>query len=148
MKVCIVGGTGNISSSIVSLLLKLGHDVTCFNRGQRGATPEGARAIVGNRLERDSFERTMQQESFDAAIDMICFNREDALSDVEAFRGVSHFVQVSPVCTYGVDYDRLPVTEDHPLRPITDYGRKKVAASLRNTKGRPIRSFCSARSAT
>jgi len=35
---------------------------------------------------------------------------------------------VSTVCTYGVDYDWLPVTEDHPLRPITDYGRNKVVA--------------------
>jgi nucleoside-diphosphate-sugar epimerase len=32
------------------------------------------------------------------------------------------------VCTYGVDYDWLPVTEDHPLRPITEYGSNKVAA--------------------
>ena len=34
MKVCVVGGTGNISLSIVNLLLELGHDVTFFNRGQ------------------------------------------------------------------------------------------------------------------
>jgi nucleoside-diphosphate-sugar epimerase len=27
-----------------------------------------------------------------------------------------------------VDYDWLPATEDHPLRPISDYGRNKVAA--------------------
>ena len=128
MRVCVVGGTGNISRSMVKLLLELGHEVTCFNRGQTGAAPAGARAIIGDRLERDSFEKTMQQEAFDAAIDMICFNRDDALSDVRAFRGVSHFIQVSTVCTYGVGYDWLPVTEDHPLRPITDYGRNKVAA--------------------
>jgi len=128
MRICIVGGTGNISTSIVKLLLALGHDVTCFNRGRRGPAAEGARVIVGDRLERDPFEQKMQQEAFDAAIDMICFTREDALSDVRAFRGVSHFIHVSTVCTYGVDYDWLPVTEDHPLRPITDYGRNKVAA--------------------
>ena len=128
MRVCIVGGTGNISSSIVRLLLELGHDVTCFNRGQRNDVPEGARLIVGNRTERDSFEKTMQQEAFDAAIDAICFNREDALSDVRAFRGVGHFIQISTVCTYGFEYDWLPVTEDHPLRPLIDYGCNKVAA--------------------
>lgn len=128
MRLCVVGGTGNISSSIVRLALQMGHDVTCFNRGRRGQAPEGAKTIVGDRLDRERFEKTMQQESFDAAIDMICFKREDALSDIRAFRGVSHFIQVSTVCTYGVDYDRLPVPEDHPLRPITDYGRNKVAA--------------------
>ena len=128
MKVCVVGGTGNISTSIVRLLLELGHDVTCFNRGRSGPAPDGAKVIVGDRLDRDRYEDTMQRESFDVAIDMICYNREDALSDVRAFQGVSHFIQVSTVCTYGVDYDWLPVSEDHPLRPISDYGRNKVAA--------------------
>jgi nucleoside-diphosphate-sugar epimerase len=128
MRVCVIGGTGNINTSVVRLLLELGHEVTCFNRGQRGEPTEGARVLIGDRLERSIFEQTMLTESFDAAIDMICFNREDALSDVRAFAGVSHFIQISTVCTYGVDYDWLPVSEDHPLRPITDYGRNKVAA--------------------
>ncbi len=128
MRVCIVGGTGNISESIVRILLEQGHEVTCFNRGKSGSLPEGARVILGDRNDRESFERTMQEESFDAAIDMICFKREDALSDIKAFKGVSHFIQVSTVCTYGVDYDILPVTEDQPLRPITDYGRNKIVA--------------------
>ena len=128
MRVCIVGGTGNISESVVRSLLELGHEVTCFNRGQSGNVPGGVRQIVGDRQEREKFEAAMQQERFDAAIDMICFNREDALSDIRAFAGVSHFIQVSTVCTYGVDYDELPVTEEHPLRPISDYGRDKVAA--------------------
>jgi nucleoside-diphosphate-sugar epimerase len=128
MRVCIVGGTGNISESIVRVLLEQGHEVTCFNRGKSGSPPEGVRVIVGDRNDREEFERSMQEEKFDAAIDMICFKKEDAVSDVKAFRGVSHFIQVSTVCTYGIDYDILPVTEDHPLRPITDYGRNKIAA--------------------
>ena len=32
------------------------------------------------------------------------------------------------MCTYGVTYDWLPVTEDHWSCPITDYGRNKLAA--------------------
>lgn len=128
MKICVVGGTGNISTSVVHLLLAQGHEVTCYNRGQHGTAPEGARSLVGDRTERLEFERTIQVEGFEAAIDMICFNRDDALSDVRAFQGVSHFLQISTVCTYGVEYDWLPVSEDHPLRPITDYGRHKVAA--------------------
>jgi nucleoside-diphosphate-sugar epimerase len=128
MRVCVVGGTGNISSSIVRLLLEVGHEVTVFNRGRTKALPEGVRLIEGDRKNRPAFESAIQAEEFDAAIDMICFDAEDARSSVRAFRGVSHFVHCSTVCTYGVDYDWLPVTEDHPLRPITDYGRNKVAA--------------------
>ena len=143
MRVLIVGGTGNISTSIVQVLMDQEHDVTCFNRGERGTLPERVRHIQGDRNDREAFEQAMQREQFDAAIDMICFNAEDAASSVRAFRGVKHFLQCSTVCTYGVDYDWLPVTEDHPMRPMTDYGRNKMAADdvyLRayNEQGFPV----------
>ena len=143
MRVLIVGGTGNISTSIVQLLLAQEHDVACFNRGERGTLPERVRHIQGDRNDREAFEQAMRKEPFDAAIDMICFNAEDAASSVRAFRGVKHFLQCSTVCTYGVDYDWLPVTEDHPMRPMTEYGRNKKAADdvyLRayNDQGFPV----------
>ena len=128
MKICVVGGTGNISRSFVKLLLDLGHEVTCFNRGQSGKVPDGSRVLHGDRKDRTAFECTMQAERFDAAIDMICYNKEDAQSSLQAFRGVHHFVQCSTACTYGIDFDWLPVTENHPLRPNSDYGVGKVQA--------------------
>lgn len=128
MKVCIVGGTGDISAEIVKLLLKLGHQVTCFNRGKSGDVPKGAKALHGDRQDREAFEKTLQSHTFDAAIDMVCFSKEDALSSIRAFRSVGHFVQCSTAATYGIDYDWLPATEDHPLRPITGYAKNKVQA--------------------
>lgn len=128
MKIAIVGGTGNISESIVELLLQQGHEVVCVNRGRRRPVPEGARLLVADRYEREAFETKMQAERFDAAVDMIGFNAADAASSIRAFRGVGLFVQTSTVCTYGIRYDWLPATEDHPLRPITDYARQKAAA--------------------
>jgi len=128
MKICIVGGTGNISQSIVRLLLEQGHEIICFNRGQTTKAPEGVRVIHGDRHNRADFEQKMQAEKFDAAIDMICFNAEDAASSVRAFRGVGWFVQTSTTCTYGIQYDYFPSDETHPLRPTTDYARNKVAA--------------------
>ena len=128
MKIGIVGGTGNISQPIVRLLLEHGHEVICFNRGHSTKPPEGVRVIQGDRRDQEVFERKMQAERFDAAIDMICFTAEDAASSVRAFRGVGWFVQTSTVCTYGIDYDYLPVDEVHALRPNTEYGRNKVAA--------------------
>ena len=128
MNICLVGGTGNISTSIVRRLREQGPSVTCFLRGRTAEVPEGVRLIQGDRANQAEFEAAMQREKFDAAIDMICYNAEQAQSSVRAFRGVKQFVQCSTVCTYGVAYDWLPVTEDHPLRPISDYGRNKVAA--------------------
>ena len=69
-----------------------------------------------------------KRERFDAAIDMLCFTPEDARSSLRAFPDVGHFVLCSTVCTYGIDYDWFPASEDHPLRPITEYGRNKAAA--------------------
>ena len=125
MKICVVGGTGNISTSIVRLLLDEGHDVTCFSRGQSGSVPSGARHLRGDRMEREGFEKGMQDAAFDAAIDMMCFTPDDAESSIRAFRGVEHFIVCSTVASYGVEFDWLPVTEEHPLRPTTGYGRGK-----------------------
>jgi nucleoside-diphosphate-sugar epimerase len=128
MKVCVVGGTGNISTAIVRLLIETGHEVTLFNRGAKAPAPAGVAQIQGDRKARPAFEAAMQAGRFDAAIDMISYTAEDALSALRAFRGVKRLVHCSTVCAYGVHYDWLPVTEDHPLRPITDYGRNKAAA--------------------
>jgi nucleoside-diphosphate-sugar epimerase len=128
MRIVIVGGTGNISTSLVELLLAQGHEVTCYNRGLKGQVPAGARLLRGDRQQRTDFEATMQREQFAVAIDMICFNAEDAASDVRAFAGVQHFIQCSTVMTYGKPELFLPVTEDHPIRPETAYGQGKAAA--------------------
>jgi nucleoside-diphosphate-sugar epimerase len=128
MRVCVVGGTGNISTSIVKLLADVGHEVTVFNRGRSPGLPAGVAVLRGDRADRPAFEAAVQAGRFDAGIDMLCFTAEDARSTVRAFRGVRHLVCCSTVCTYGVTSDWLPVTEDHPLRPITDYGRGKVEA--------------------
>ncbi len=129
-RVVIVGGTGNISTSITRLLIEKGFDVTCYNRGETHAEaiPAEARILKGDRRNRAEFERTMRTEKFDYAIDMICYDAEDAESDIRAFAGVEQLVYTSTACVYGVDYDWLPVTEDHPLRPITAYGIGKAAA--------------------
>jgi nucleoside-diphosphate-sugar epimerase len=128
LKIGIVGGTGNISESIVQLALEMGHEVVCVNRGQSRAVAEGARLVQVDRQDRPRFEQLMRAEKFDAAMDMICFNAKDAASSVRAFHDVGVFVQTSTVCTYGIDYDWFPTTEDHPLRPITGYARDKAAA--------------------
>ncbi len=128
MKVGVVGGTGTLSLSLVRLLLARGHEVVCFNRGITPGLPTGARLIRGDRTEAESFERVMQAERFDAAVDMICFNPEQARSDLRAFRGVRQFLFCSTAAVYGLPLDHLPATEDHPRRPVGPYGRNKAEA--------------------
>lgn len=128
-RIVFVGGTGTISGPVVDSLVAAGHEVTIFVRGQsRRPTPDGVRVLSGDRRDRADFERLMQREAFDVAYDMICFGPEDAASSVRAFEGVEHFIQTSTVCTFGGPFDRLPVTEETPMRPTTEYGREKVLA--------------------
>lgn len=129
MRVLVIGGTGLISTGIVKALLARGHDVSVFNRGQRKSRlPDGVTYLQGNRKDYPAFEAAMQGMEFDAVIDMIAFAPEDTLSAIRAFRGrVRHFIHCSTVCTYGVTLSRLPADEEEPLRPISDYGRNKVA---------------------
>ena len=130
MKICVVGGSGNISSSIVNLLLKQKHEVVCFNRGIRNTLPSGVRLIKGDRSDTKNFEKTIQLENFDFAIDMICFNAYQAKSSIKAFRNVKHFIMCSSVATYGNQYNSLPTNEDHPIRPYDDYGHNKAEADV------------------
>ncbi len=129
MRVCVVGGTGNISTGIVKALLAFGHEVSVFTRGQRESRlPDGVRYLHGDRKDRPAFEAAMQAERFDAAIDMISYTADDAASALRAFRDVKHLIHCSTVCTFGGPLLSVPADETEPLRPITDYGRNKVAA--------------------
>jgi nucleoside-diphosphate-sugar epimerase len=128
----VIGGTGTISRAIVQSLLRRGHAVTVFNRGQRAdAPPPDVRVIQGDRKDREAFEGALQRERFDAAIDMISFTAEDAASSLRALRGrVGHFIHTSTVMTYGPPFAGLFQDETAALNGRHDggYGAGKVAA--------------------
>jgi len=128
MKVVVIGGTGNISTSIVRLLLESGHDVTCVNRGATAQAPKGVKTLLIDRHDEERFERTIQAGTFDAAIDMIAFTPSEVRSSIRAFRDVGHVVHTSTVTVLGEQFDWLPVTEDHPMRPSVPYAAAKAEA--------------------
>ncbi len=130
MKVLIIGGTGNISRGIVAALLKGSHDVVLFNRGQHvDPPPPDVRVIHGDRQDRDDFEAKVGAENWDAVIDMISFNADDASSAIRACQGrVGHFVHCSTVMTYGPPFSGINLPETAPLQGTSGYGLNKVEA--------------------
>ncbi len=131
MRTLIIGGTGLISTGIVKHLLHRGASVTMFNRGKREhRLPAGIEQIAGDRNDAAAFERALAAKAFDVVIDMMCFNAEQAASDIRAFGGrCQQLIFCSTVCTYGV---KVPpdvlVGESFPQEPISGYGAGKVAA--------------------
>ncbi|MGD0092274.1 MAG: NAD-dependent epimerase/dehydratase family protein, partial [Planctomycetota bacterium] len=130
MRVLIIGGTGLISTGILKHLLARGAEVTVFNRGKRAGPPPNVKSLRGDRGNFSEFERQFQNERFDAVIDMVCFNPEQAESSVRAFAGrCEQLIFCSTVCTYGVKVPAsILVNEDFPQEPISGYGKGKLAA--------------------
>ena len=116
MKVLIIGGTGNISSGITKLLTSRGHEITLFKRSSTlPAELSGVRVIVGDRTDAPAFlEKVSALEPFDCVIDMVCYERSDAINDVEAFRGrTKQLILCSTVDVYTKSPRRYPVTEEN-----------------------------------
>jgi len=114
MKVLVLGGTGVISRAVVDRLLLENHEVSVFNRGSRVLPFRGAvETMIGDRSDRAAFESAMRARRFDAVIDMICFNADDARSSARAFDGCAgHLLIASSVAAYKRPYRSYPVRED------------------------------------
>ena len=130
MDVLVIGGTGNISSSVVSELLRRGHQVFVAARGtSHNDVPADVRLIACDRYDLASFHAAVAPYEFDAVIDMISFTAEHAEQAVGVFRGrTGHFVHCSTAVVYGTKFESLPVTEDHPRLAQDVYGSNKALA--------------------
>lgn len=131
MKVLIIGGSGLISTGIVKALQTRDADITVFNRGTTDdRLGLDVKHLRGDRNDFPTFESKMADTGhWDVVIDMICFNAEQAASDVRAFAGrCGHFLFCSTVCTYGNTQTIIPTPETVPQNPHSPYGRDKVAA--------------------
>lgn len=124
MRVLIVGGTGLISTGITRQLVARGDEVTLYNRGQRAAEiPEGVQQITGDRNHFARFEAQVEGAgTFDAAIDMVCFEPAHAESAIRAFRGrVGQYVFCSTVDVYTKPAAHYPVREDAERAPSPSF---------------------------
>lgn len=130
-RVMIVGGSGNISTGIVRLLLETGFHVSIFTRGTSELpVPADVEQVKGDRSDRQQYIETMRKGRYDYAIDMICMDPESAAADIEAFPEVERMV----FCSSGASYGALlgaeqPIREDYKAgNPQWRYGVNKRAA--------------------
>ena len=127
MNILIIGGLGNISTSITRQLLEHGHDLTLFTRSApdelEAPIAAGAKLILGDRTDYTDFEtKVTEAGEFDCVIDMLCFTPEDVESDVRAFKGrVGQFIFTSTVDVY-TKSGPYPVTEDVERNPSPRFG--------------------------
>ncbi|MDQ7794273.1 MAG: NAD-dependent epimerase/dehydratase family protein [bacterium] len=123
MVVLVIGGTGFLGRQLVPELLRAGHEVLVYHRGQREGLPfPGVRHLHG---ERGDLGRLTAPVPVEAVIDIRPMNGEDSRPLVEAFRGrVARSVHVSSLDVYrawaaareGRATDAVPFPEEAPLR--------------------------------
>ena len=130
MKILIIGGTGNISSSITNQILHAGHDLTIFTLPESDSTsknspiPEDAKSLLGDRRDYEKFDQMMKKAgSFDCVIDMFCFSPSDAESTIRSFRGkTSQVIFTSTVDVYTKKEIGYPLNEHSERKPSPSFG--------------------------
>jgi len=143
MNILVVGGAGYIGSHMVNLLLAAGHAVTVLDNlgnGHRAAVPAGLliegdladRALLRELLAR-GFDGVMHFASYievgESVADPGKYYRNNLantlnLLDAMAAAGGGRLIFSSTAALYG-DPVAVPISEDHPCRPINPYGRSK-----------------------
>lgn len=145
MNVFVTGGAGYIGSICVEQLLNAGHTVTVFDNlseGHRSAVDARAAFIQGSIGDPKDIFLAIKDSKPEVVIHFAAhalvgesmvnpgkyFRNNVAngltLLDATVEAGVKKFVFSSTCATYGPP-DRVPMTEDLPLRPINPYGESK-----------------------
>jgi UDP-glucose 4-epimerase len=145
--ILVTGGAGYIGSHMVKLLVREGHQVTVFDNlstGHRDAVT-GVDFVEGDLRHRSDAARAFEGRRIDFVMHFAasCYVGESVqepakyyinnvigtLNLLEAMRvtGTQRLVFSSTCSTYG-DPVSLPMTEDHPQRPVNPYGMSKLTA--------------------
>lgn len=145
MRVLVTGGAGYIGSHTARLLAEHGHQAVVYDnlsRGHAWAVRWGP-LVRGDLSDKELLVRTLRDHRIDAVVHFAAFalvgesmeqpelyfrnNAMGSLSLLESMRaaGVGTIVFSSTCATYGYP-ERLPLSEDHPTRPVNPYGESKL----------------------
>lgn len=129
MKALFIGGTGTISTDVVTLAQSRGWKITLLNRGTRKA-PEGIRSIIADIHDEETVRKTIAGESYDVVAEFIGFTAEDVERDIRLFEGKTHqYIYISSASAYQKPLADYRITESTPLvNPYLEYSRNKIAA--------------------
>lgn len=133
MKLLIIGGSGFVSGHVMDAALEAGHEVWYMTRGLRSPVPN-AHPIIADRDDPDALRAALQQLSlrFDAVLDCICFNEQQARADMEILPAfTSRLIAISTDSCYDSAYKNVP-QDEHGEKYFEDdsYGAKKRRMEL------------------
>jgi len=146
MRVLVTGGAGFIGSHVVDALVGEGHEVTVvddlsmgtreqvhpkarFHRvdirdreGLEAVFQEARPEVVNHHAAQGNLRRSMAEPSFDASVNVV---GSLTLLELSLAYRVERFIYISSGGAVYGEPERLPVSETHPVRPISAYGVSK-----------------------
>ena len=143
MKTLVTGATGFVGSHLAEALRRRGDEVTALARSAAKAAalePLGVRVVSGDLHDRAALERAVEGQDVVYHVagvvaarneaDFLAANRDGTRHVVEAAEraGVGRLVFVSSMAAAGPTARGRPLRGDEPPRPVTAYGRSKLAA--------------------
>jgi len=143
--ILVTGGAGYIGSHTCKALAKAGHTPIAYDNlknGHRWAVKWGP-LETGDIQDRERLDEVIKKYRPRAVVHFAAYayvgesisdpgkyyrnNVAGSLTLIEAMRdhGIADIIFSSTCATYGIP-DEIPLTEDHPQRPITPYGSSKL----------------------
>lgn len=97
MNILIIGGTRNMGHLLAVELFQAGHRVTVLNRGlTQDELPGEIERLRADRTDSDQLKLALRGRSFDAVIDMVLYNGEEAEVIIKLLHGhIGHYVFIS-----------------------------------------------------
>ena len=143
MKALVTGATGFVGSHLAEALRQQGDDVTALARSPRKAEPltaQGVSVIPGDLHHSAALQRAVEGQDVVYHVaglvaarneaEFLSANRDGTENVVAAMEkaGVSRLILVSSLAAAGPASRGVPLSGDEPARPVTAYGRSKLAA--------------------
>lgn len=127
----VTGGTGFLGSELGRELVAHGADVTAVGRSSGDVTdPRAVRRLVAEARPTHVYHLAGARDGeLDELLRVNAWGTVNVLEAVAAEAPRARVLVVGSAAEYG-ETSREPVAEDHPLRPVTDYGVAKAAQEL------------------
>lgn len=137
MTILVIGGTRFFGKQLVRMLLEEGHKVSILSRG---LTSDDFGSLVtrlkADRTQAAELEAALGDKTFDAVIDQVCMNAEQAQIAVQSFKErTPYYLYTSTLSVYPLgkelkeeDFEGLNYKPEKPKTPSEEYAEGKRAA--------------------
>lgn len=134
MKICIVGGTGTISTNLCKLLAsKEDVELTIINRGnQPNNVPSNVEILISDAFDVEKMKELLNGRFFDVVLHFVIFNPHQADKSIKIFKDkMEQFIFISTVATYNREGRVVFDENTDKNNPFSLYGRNKQASEER-----------------